>query len=182
MWLQQVPVQFKIFWDDKMYGNWWAHKHVKWFPIQYTLLGVGAPLQRIMWPRWLLVLRNGRKRRGWPGIIKDHVFIPGNKQVRSQFLRKWLARCFKIRSQHTIPVRCSLLSTVDVQKMHPKYIHRSSEWDLAKWLERLTVSAKVVVAQGSIPASFGTTKSDGRQKKLKQYWIKETPPPLRNIF
>jgi hypothetical protein len=44
-----------------------------------------------------------------------------------------------------------------------------SEWNLAKWLERLAVNAKVATVLGSIPASSDTVESEGRQ--MKQYWI-----------
>ncbi len=42
-------------------------------------------------------------------------------------------------------------------------------WDLAEWLERLTVNAPVATVLGSIPASVGTVESEGRQ--MKQCWI-----------
>jgi hypothetical protein len=37
--------------------------------------------------------------------------------------------------------------------------------DLAKWLERPAVSAKVTIVMGSIPASSVTVESEGRQMK-----------------
>ncbi len=48
----------------------------------------------------------------------------------------------------------------------------SSEWDLAEWLERLTV----VTVLGSIPASSDTVESERQQ--MKQCWIKyiKNPP------
>ncbi len=49
--------------------------------------------------------------------------------------------------------------------MRPRNVDR----DLAKWLERLTVDAKVAIVLGSIPASSDTVESEGRQKK--QCWI-----------
>jgi hypothetical protein len=57
-------------------------------------------------------------------------------------------------------------------------------WDLAKWLQRLTVNAKVATVLDSIPASSDTVESDGRQ--MKQCWIKyivrknRKVPPLKN--
>ncbi len=42
-------------------------------------------------------------------------------------------------------------------------------WDLAKGLKRLAVNAKVATVLGSIPASFDTVESEGRQ--MKQCWI-----------
>jgi hypothetical protein len=45
-------------------------------------------------------------------------------------------------------------------------------WDLAERLERLTANAKVATVLGSIPASFDTVESKGRQ--MKQCWIKYT--------
>ncbi len=38
-------------------------------------------------------------------------------------------------------------------------------WDLAEWLERLTVNAVVAIVLGSIPASSDTVESEGRQMK-----------------
>ena len=38
-------------------------------------------------------------------------------------------------------------------------------WDLAMWLERLTVDARVATVLGSIPASFDTVESG---RKMKQ--------------
>ncbi len=46
-------------------------------------------------------------------------------------------------------------------------IHPSCGWDLAEWLERLAVNAKVATVLGSIPAYFDTVKSEGRQMKQK---------------
>jgi hypothetical protein len=38
-------------------------------------------------------------------------------------------------------------------------------WDLAEWLERLTANAEVATVLGSIPASYDTEGSEGRQIK-----------------
>ncbi len=38
-----------------------------------------------------------------------------------------------------------------------------SGWDLAEWLERLTANAEVATVPGSVPASFDTVESEGRQ-------------------
>ena len=43
-------------------------------------------------------------------------------------------------------------------------------WDVAEWLERLTVITEVATVLGSIPASTDTVESEGRQ--MKQRWIK----------
>ncbi len=40
-----------------------------------------------------------------------------------------------------------------------------SNQDLAEWLERLTANAEVATVLGSIPASFDTVESEGRQMK-----------------
>jgi hypothetical protein len=47
---------------------------------------------------------------------------------------------------------------------------RVGGWDLTKWLERLSASAKVATVLGSIPASSDTVEFEGR--KMKQCWIK----------
>ncbi len=39
-----------------------------------------------------------------------------------------------------------------------------------EWLDRLNANAEVATVLGSIPASFDTVESEGRQ--MKQYWIK----------
>ncbi len=46
---------------------------------------------------------------------------------------------------------------------------RSSLWDLALWLERLTTNAEVATVVGSIPASSDTVESEGRQ--MMQFWM-----------
>jgi hypothetical protein len=38
-------------------------------------------------------------------------------------------------------------------------------WDLAEWLERLTVNVVVATVLGSIPVSSDTVESEGRQMK-----------------
>ncbi len=43
-------------------------------------------------------------------------------------------------------------------------------WDLAEFLERLTVNGKFAKFLGSIPESSNTGESEGRQ--IKQCWIK----------
>ncbi len=52
-------------------------------------------------------------------------------------------------------------------------------WDLAMWLERLTVNIKIRnTVLRSIPSSSDAVESEGWQ--MKQCWIKcfeETPPP-----
>ncbi len=40
-----------------------------------------------------------------------------------------------------------------------------SRRDLAEWSERLTANVKVATAMGSIPTSFDTVESEGRQMK-----------------
>ncbi len=41
--------------------------------------------------------------------------------------------------------------------------------DLAEWLERLAVNAKVATVLCSIPASFDTVESERRQTELVEY-------------
>ncbi len=48
-------------------------------------------------------------------------------------------------------------------------INITDGWDLAEWLERLAVNAKVATVQGSIPASSDSVESEGRE--MKQCWI-----------
>ncbi len=64
-------------------------------------------------------------------------------------------------------------------KKQAPFAFRMCGWDLAKWLERLTVNALVATVLGSIPASVGTVESEERQ--MKQCWTKKKNPPQKNL-
>jgi hypothetical protein len=53
--------------------------------------------------------------------------------------------------------------------IHQTCMSTHSGWDLAEWIERLAVNAKIATVLGSTPASSETVESEGR--RMKQCWI-----------
>ncbi len=53
------------------------------------------------------------------------------------------------------------------------HVYENFGWDLAEWVKRLVVNAKVTKILGSIPAFSDTVESEGRQ--MKECWIMYIP-------
>jgi hypothetical protein len=95
--------------------------------------------------------------------------------VVSMGLQGWFPtdiRIFKGPIHNVMMVLCCSLDCSVDQRISRLTFWRisTSVWDLAEWLERLTVNAEVATVLGSVPASSETVESEGWQ--MKQWWIK----------